>query len=164
MLETFEASLTDTSLTELHAETALVDARIAQLLRSVGEGNSSAAWREAVFAFRGYKRAILKRDKPAADDSLTRLENILEREGETHRAWEEVTGLVSLRRQLSESQTKREVLIGRYIEASKVKILLTALTDAVQVEVRSPATLQAIGLRFEKILSGFDAVTLPPPT
>jgi hypothetical protein len=145
---------------ELGREAALVDARVSQLLRNLNEGDSVAAWNEAVFAFRAYKRNLLKRDRPAADESFARLENILEHESEKHKAWFEVKELIALRRKLSDSQTKREERLLRFVESRKVALLFNALTSAIKLEIHDPQTVERIGKRFQEILSINEAKAL----
>ncbi len=163
LLATFEASLGDKELLELEREVSLVDARVAQLLRNLNDGASVAAWNEAVFSFRAYKRGLLKRDRQASDDAFARLDDILERQSEEYRSWQEVKELVSLRRKLSDSQSKRQERLGRFVETQKITVLLSALTDALRQEIRNPEILRRVGTRFSEILDGYESETLLLP-
>ncbi len=156
LLTTFNESLADVELKELERELALVDARTSQLLQDLNSGKAVPAWEDAVYAWRAYKRAKLKRDKAAADDAAARLDDVLETQSSRERCWGEVKELVALRRKLTDSQTKRDVMTGRFVEATKVAVLVTALVDAVNSEADS-ATARIIGLRFKALLT-----PLPP--
>jgi hypothetical protein len=161
LLATFNESLADVEQKELQRELALVDARTSQLLQDLNSGKPVPLWQDAVFGWRAYKRAKLKRDKPAADDAAARLDDILERQSSSERAWTEVKELVALRRKLTDSQTKRDVVTGRFVEASKVAVLVTALVDAVNSEA-DRQTARLIGARFKELLKPHEA--LPPFT
>ncbi len=163
LLVTFQNSLGDPGLLELQREVSLVDARVSQLLKQVDTEASAADWQKATYALRALKRATLKRDKPAANDAMSKLEEILEVGNSQHGAWNEISSLVTLRRKLSDSQTKREERLGRFIETRRVAVLMSALTDALRSEVRDPNTLRNIGVSFNSIVDAYEAQRLLLP-
>lgn len=144
MRERYEEALVDDDLTELTAEIALLDTRIADLLARVDTGESGAAWAVAGKAYRELRNAMGKIDIPAAQDAMQQLEAALGDGSADYTAWNEIQELVQQRRLLVETQRKVLADAGQMITVEQGMLLVGSLLSIIKARVSDPAVLANI--------------------
>lgn len=151
MLQTYEAALTDPRLLELHAEIALLDSRLAELLGKVDTGESGALWEALGAAYRDLQRA--RNDAKAFAVALTVLGGLITQGAGDAAAWAEIARLVQDRRRLVESERKRQVEMQQMVSIQQGLALVAALADSVKRHVSDPRILGAIQTDLARLLT-----------
>lgn len=141
----YEEAKRDTELLSLRNEAALMDARIADLLKRVDSGESGALWRSVKSAFDDLVVANRKSDTVAATIALKELNECINRGIEDYSAWSEVSKAVENKRRLSESENKRLVQAQQTITIERMMLLITAIASSVNKHVADEAARLAIG-------------------
>lgn len=144
LLATYEAAKRDPELLALRDEVALIDARLADLLKRVETGESGATWRAVRGAYGAFEEATVKKDTDAARGALTSLKSLIVRGAADEAAWSDVRTCLEQRRRLVESERKRLVEMQQMVGADEAALLVRTLTEAVREHVRDPAALRAI--------------------
>ena len=143
-MERYQESLHDPELLNLRDDIALLDARIAELLLRVDQGESGAAWKRLTTTWRDLESAHTKHDTSGTAGALTTLGAIIRGGSSDTDAWAEVVTLVEQRRRLVEAEAKRLQAMQQMISIQDAMVFVTAVQDAVKRHVRDPAALQAI--------------------
>lgn len=148
--ETYEAALSDENLVELRADIALMDARLADVLKRVDSGEAGSIWAELREAQREADKA---KDTEELRFALARMrELIMKGYGDTA-AWTEVRSIIEQRRKLSESERKREVELRQVIPADQAMALMTAVIESVQRNVTDKVALARISRDVSAVLN-----------
>ena len=144
MQERYEQSRTDSELLALREDIALVDGRLADLLKRVDHGEAGAAWKEARAAFLELSIAMSTSDGAKLIKASKELEQVIGRGLSDYMAWDEISRLLEQRRKLSESERKRLVDMQNMITSEQAMLLMRAMLDSVKRNVIDVPTLTAI--------------------
>ena len=157
MLDGVENGVNDPRLTELRYEIAIVQERIADLLRRVDNGESGHLWIELQRTYQELRSARRSGDEAMQDQSFQALGTLIERGKSDYQAWEEISKQLDRKQRLSESERKREIEANQLAPADQTLMLIQNLVRAVMECVIDTQTRAAIQSRFNTILAtGFD--------
>lgn len=162
LMADYQASLADSDKLVLNKEIALIDARMADLLRRVDSGESGQLWALLRQTWREYEAARKANDTIGLVQAITTLGEIITRGHHDAMAWTEVTGLVERRRKLVESERKRLVEAQQVVAVEQAAALLGLMVDAVQRHVRDDAILGAIVDEYARLVGRPVPVEAPP--
>lgn len=151
LLETYEQSLSDPELLTLRHETALVDARLDDLLSRVDEGEALTAWENARQKNTEIQKAVYDENYGRLMVLSAELENIVGSGMTDYAAWEQIRVLIEQRRKLVESEQKRLVAAQQMITTSEAMTLVVALIDIVKRHVIDHDKLAAISADVAKL-------------
>lgn len=144
LLADYQATLADPERLTLTAELAIVDARLADVLRRVDAGESGRLWRLLRQSWRDFEAARDAGDGAAAAQALSAHGQLLARGHGDWAAWQDALLLIGQRKSLAESERKRAVEAQQVIGVEVAMGLLAQLVDAVTRHVREDAVLRAI--------------------
>ncbi len=141
LLERYQEAQDDTELLALREEIALVDARLADLLGRVDTGESGAIWRKAQQLWTAYRKA---EGTDEAHDILMELGATIGEGVADYAAWDEVNAQLGRRRQLVESERKRQIELRQVITVENAMILIARIGESIKRHVHDRAALAAI--------------------
>lgn len=144
MLATFDAAQADPDLLALHAEIALVDARIADVLGRVDTGESGRIWQDLKATFKELQEANRVRDTATAGARLNDIGSLITRGHLDYAAWSDVRTLIEQRRKLVESERKRLTDMQQMMTSEQAMLLIARLYDSVTQHVSDRTILAAI--------------------
>lgn len=153
LMERYQEASQDSELLALREDIALLDTRLADLLKRVDSGEAGAAWKEARAAYKKLSVAIRDGDKTGLLESMADLETVIGRGWSDYMAWSEIQNILDQRRRLVESEQKRLVQGQMVITGEQAMILATALLDSVRRNVSDFATLNAIQNEFVQLVN-----------
>ena len=148
----YQASQTDPDLLNLNAEIALMDARLADLLRRVDTGESGQLWRDLKATYAAMEAAQRAKDFPEVARLLSELGALIRHGHSDYAAWADVRTLVDQRRRLVEAEGKRRAAMQQMIDTSEAMTLIAALTDSVRRHVSDRAALAGIAADFARLI------------
>jgi hypothetical protein len=168
MARHFEQAMTDPNFLDNKLQIALVTSRMADLLQMAadGEGASTQGWQEAQALCRaGNLSLMLARELEQAGKSAeaagsrTEFERtfqalcaLIQDSDQEALMISEALRLGETRRKLVDSEVKLLVQQGQMIQVAKVAVLIDALNQAIKDNVRDPFILEAIAVRFRRLL------------
>jgi hypothetical protein len=138
----YEEAADDPTLLQLGHDVALVDARLADLLNRVDNGESGQLWKKVDEAFTQYRR--LKGDTRKGPEAFTILSDTIEAGVSDYAAWSEISSLLEQRRKLVESERKRLVEMQQMLTIQQAMTLIGSLTGIIRRHVTDRNALAAI--------------------
>lgn len=119
------AALADPDRADLTHEIALVDMRIGDLVESWQSGDIGAAMLEAQAEFRLFAKAIADDDQKEFQKRYSALGKVIDRGAimATSQTWERLHTMIELRRKLTETQNKKDQLLGFTLEDANMLIV-----------------------------------------
>ncbi len=144
LLADYQASLDDPDRLVLNAEIAVIDGRIADVLKRVDTGESGAIWSQIRQAWSEFEDADAAGDMESRARAQRQLASLIVRGANDWAAWADVLGLIERRRKLVESERKRLVEAQQMIHVEQAMGLLGLMVDAVRRHVDDDLTLRAI--------------------
>lgn len=157
--------MADPDRLSMEQELALLDARIAQLVATVGTAESPATWAALQQAMADFDQAQ-GQGKPGVAKMHAALAEVrrLATEGAGEAAaWREIADLINRRRVLVESEERRALAMGRAIPADIVLNMLASISSLVVTEVPDPAARRRIHERILAIGHGHKLQTTALP-
>lgn len=152
LADRFETALRDPHLTSLQSELALMDARLGEVLAKLPEGEDDSAW--AVFG------TLLDQlgtavDSENLDDArfyLERLQEVVANAKAEQQVWLDVNVIISQRRQLADTERKREELLATTMTARQAAAFVTAVKQAIVDTVEDVHVRRKLGTRLQQLL------------
>lgn len=144
MQESYQAAANDPELLNQSAEIALVDARIADVMKRVDTGETGATWKLVKSSFAQLKKSMSEGDHDGVAEALNTLNKAINKGSSDYAAWSEIVNLVERRRKIVESERKRLVEMNQYITAQQGMTLVAALVDSCRRHITDHSQLQAI--------------------
>lgn len=144
LTERYAEAVNDPELLALREDVALIDARLADLLRRVDSGESGQLWKDVRQAYQSFIKARRRGDDEAAAAAFDELGELIERGASDHAAWSEIAALLEQRRRLVESERRRLVEMQQVITAEQAMVLIAAVVDVVRKHVSDRHILSAI--------------------
>jgi hypothetical protein len=147
------AALADPELASLGGELALLETRIGELLRRLGEA-PAPPWSRVLAALAAVRAAD---DPRAALDGLERVVRAGADAAATHAAvWKGLTGLIDLKARVSAAENKRLHDAAGFVKVGDAMAFVTLLLSAAREVVTDPATLRALQQRVVTMLPAED--------
>jgi uncharacterized membrane protein len=151
LLGRYFESLDDEKMLHLHEEIALLDTRLADLLRRVESGESGQAWGRIAEAWEEAAVALVVMDVQGLKQAWGRFGLIIEAGNTDYAGWEEVKDLVERRRKLVESERKRDIEQKQSVRLDQAMVLVQALLSSVKNHA-DPTTFGAISEDFVRLI------------
>ena len=162
LLERYHEAINDPDLLSMRNEIGLLDTRLSQLIKRVGNGESAKAWDGINEAFGALQVAIRLNDAQLLQKSLIQLERLVVRGGSDYAAWHDIDQLLDSRRRLVESEQKYLISQNQVITSEQAMVFVRALTTAVKEHVTDPGVLDAIQREFVRLTAIPDRNQLIP--
>ena len=144
-------SVNDTELLNMRSDIALIDARIEDLLGSTRQVAYVDLIQNLKKCMSALGVAIEKGDATGISSAIGFLEQTIN-DGETDLAtWDQIVGLLEMRRRLAESERKRLVDMNQMVNTEDAMNLVARLLAAVKETVTDRTQLTRIAHEFDKI-------------
>lgn len=153
LLDRYHEAESDPALLSLRAEIALLDGRLADLLKKVDEGEARKTWEQARNINKDIQADMLNEDYGRLMMSCKALDELIGEGLTDHEAWYEIHSILDQRRKLVESERKRLVEADQSIRADKALTLAMALLQSVKENVTDRQTLNNIQTAFNRLIS-----------
>lgn len=144
MMERYEEAVKDPTLLELGHEIALVDARLADLLKRVDNGEPGAAWKALKKSYRELRTAMQKQDSGKTIEALADLDMLINQGYGDYAAWQEIQSVIQQRRALVESERKRQIELEQVMSAEQAMFIVGRLVHILKERVTDRNVLAAI--------------------
>jgi len=158
LLDDYQASLDNPDKLLLDEDIALIESRLADVLRRVDSGESGRIWTELREARRELEAARRIPDKDLRSAAIASAVNVMceliDRGSHDSAAWAEVTGLIERRRKLVESERKRLVEAHKMIAVEQALGMMGMLIESVRRNVKDDDALRAVTADFARLTSG----------
>ncbi len=151
LLADYQASLNNPDKLALNGEIALLDARLADILKRIDAGESGQLWRDLMAAVREYEAAQRARDTAGVAVAVNTIMDLISRGSHDAASWSEVRAVLQERRRLVESERKRLVEAQQVISLDQAMAMMSVLVDSVRTHVRDDATLRAVTAQFARL-------------
>lgn len=145
----YDQSLSDPDLLVMREDIALLDSRLADLLKNVDGGESGSLWKQLRGTWNGFAEARSRTDVNEMTARLSQIEQLIQRGSHESLAWGEIVSLLDNRRKLVESERKRLIDLQLMITSERALLLIGAIEDIVRknVEDRDVMANIARGIR-----------------
>lgn len=158
LIADYQAALIDPDLVALREEMALLQAREAELVRSMSRGEARERWEAAQEAMAAFQSARRSDNVTAMAAALKSLDQVLQDGAADYDAWADLLLTIEQRRKLADTERRRLEAIQDRISADRALLLASALVNAVRRNVTDRRVLAAIELDFQLVLRrGSDA-------
>jgi hypothetical protein len=156
VLQDYNYALNDPALLELRGEMALIEARMSDVLRQLGTGESGQTWRTVQDAMRELLAALQMQppDPNAQALALNTLRTTIDRGAGDYALWNELGDLIDRKRKLVESETRRTIAAKQFVTLDKLGLFVDAFQSAVLAEVQDRGTLARIQRRWDNFFGG----------
>lgn len=152
LLDRYSTSAADPQYRSLRDEIALLDARIEDLLQSLGTGSSPTNWKKLSET---YQRVMASLESRNADDqahAFTDLELLIAHGNADTTNWANIQALIEQRRRLIDCEQRGDLLKQMVIDQKQVLALTDVLLEIVSHHLPDPAAQAAISAEFMQIL------------
>ena len=155
LTERYVKAVKDPRLIELRDDLALMETRLAELLRHVDALATGDLWTAV-----GKKYREVQAAKNAADlrAVLTELGDLIERGRDEHAAWGEIRSTIDQRRRLAESERQRLMEAQQMVTVEQMMSMLALVQDIVMRYVQDRGIRQSIATEFSRLA---EATALP---
>ncbi len=140
----YEEARTNPAILSLQEEIALIDTRISFLLERLETGESDGLWEQLVSAYNLFAEAQVRGDLATMRDAFRDLGDTIQQGSTEREVWSDINGALEQRRRLVESENRREVQAGQYVQIREIMVLLALVVDIVSKHVFDRATINAI--------------------
>lgn len=152
MAENYRTALNDPDLLVMREEVALIDSRLADLLKRVDSGESGRLWLRLQETWATFMKARAANDADGMALALTEHGDILTRGAYDANAWREIGLTIEQRRKVVESERKRLVDLQQMITTEKAMALFTAIASSIREHVKDRNALSAISADLSRLL------------
>ena len=155
LMDDYNAALNDPELGELLSEIALVEARMSEIIRLLGTGESGSGWRAAQTQMTQLIVTLqsAQPDPIAQANALSALRDTIGRGFGDSLLWDELRTLIEAKRRLVETEQRRLIAGKMYLTMDKAGLLIDALIRAVTTHVADRAILAAIQSDWNRVLA-----------
>jgi hypothetical protein len=149
-LDRYQQSANDPDQLALRHDIALLDARLDDLLRRVGTGESGDAWTRLRKVFAEFYKAHEADDDDKMDQKVEALNEIIAEGAGDETNWAEVLSLLEQRHRMVESEQKRQITGKTMLRADDAAAFVDAMIQSVRLHVKDSDALAAIGADFAR--------------
>jgi hypothetical protein len=125
LAERYEQASNDESLLELRDEIALIQARIADMLKNVESGDTQKSWVELQKAYDDFAQANRSNNPELAAKSINKIGRIITKGVSQHQSWRELMSTMNVEKKLIESERKRLQEMKQMMTAEQAMGMLT---------------------------------------
>lgn len=166
-----ERALNDPELTSLAHELALLDARIGEIFQKMPTGESGQAWDDMMVAVNNLDTALQEERLDDAVFWIGQAKKAIRLSKAERDGWNEIYGAISQRRQLADTERKREEMLSGNMTVRQAAVLVTSIQTAILEEVHDPAVRRQLAWRISVLLNANPTLPggpnvgmhLPPP-
>lgn len=151
--ERYHQAANDPELLSCKAELAVLDARLADVMKRVDAGEAGELWPKARTKFKAFREALAANDPAAIKQTLKDLDAALSHGYSDWIAWRELINLIKDREKLAASERKRILETKQYVTLEQHQVMISAVYAAVAQEVPDPAVRRAIGINLARLLN-----------
>ncbi len=162
MLADYKRALNDPDLLAMRADVALVEARLADLLKRVDSGESGALWGKLQATWLGLEKARKEADTANMAALMATLGSLINRGAADRETWGEVVFTLDQKRKLSESERKRLIDLQQMMTSEQAMALLAAVIDVVRTNVTDRTILAAISADIARLVAGSSGGRVEP--
>ena len=152
LLERYREALNDPDLLAMRDEIAVLDARLADLLKRSDSGESAELWKRAQSVFGRFIKANRDGNMNEVAASLSELQKIIERGNDEYAMWRDIRELIEDRRRLVGAERQRLVEMQHLMNADQAMFVASSLAEVVRRHVTDPEILRAISEDLSRIL------------
>ena len=153
MLGDYRRALNDPDLLAMRADVALVEARLADLLKRVDSGESGALWGKLQATWTALEKARKDGDTAAMAALMATLGAFINKGAADRETWGEVVFVLDQKRKLSESERKRIIDLQQMMTSEQAMALLAAVIDVVRTNVTDRTILAAISADIGRLVA-----------
>jgi hypothetical protein len=153
LIERYNESAADNDLLALRDDIALLDARLADIIKRVDSGESGTLWRRLSATCDDLDRARRANDGAAIALAVNEMYAAIRRGIGDYAVWEEISRIVDQRRKLVESERKRLVEMQQLITSDQAMTLLAAVQVSIKTHVDDPVILRKIADDMRRLAS-----------
>ena len=157
----YEQSLADPEMLNLRHEIALIDARMAELLGRLEQGESMDGWAKMGELVARMKSAAMSGDTGTFQAALAEIEKVAEKGMGDYAAWNMILDSMDKRRQLVEAERRRLIAMQASLDVNQALAFAGQLIQIVSRHVADRKTLSAIIQEAERMME-VDAVVKQP--
>ncbi len=150
----FQAALDDPGLIELRSEAALLEARLADLLKRADTGEAGELWQKMSAAATAFTAASRAGQSAEALQAARDMADLAGKGKADWMTWSDVLRTVDALRRVKDSERKRIESAHNVLTADRAMLLVAALTDAVRRHVSDRKTLDLIGREIGRLADG----------
>jgi len=152
LLVRYSFSAMDPQYRSLRSELALLDARIEDLLGSLGTGNSPDSWKKLTQIHGRVVESIENHNPDEQARAFTELELIIAHGNADTTIWANIQALIEQRRRLIDSENRGDSLRRVYVQPEEAAAYTELLLQIVRHHIPDPATCEAINTEFTQVL------------
>lgn len=145
-------SLDDPELISLGAEIALLDARIGEIFQKIPAGESGQAWDDMSNAIANLKTCLQEERYDDAFYWVGQAQKAVRKSRAERENWAEIYSVIGQRRQLADTERKREEMLSGTMTVRQAATLVTTLQTIILEEVHDADTRKRIGFRLRMLL------------
>jgi hypothetical protein len=149
----FELAHEDPELLSTRNSSAIVQARIDELLERVYSGESGFAWKQLGKLWADFRRFRAAGNVPKMQETLELIDEPMRLGLADHAAWEELGFQLDRHARLADQEQKRLDKIQATMTVEEAMGLLGTVLDVLRRHVADEATLDAIGAELEQLVS-----------
>jgi hypothetical protein len=153
LIERYNESKSDKELLAMVEEIALIDARLADMLIRVEQGEPGELWEKLGDGWQALDQAMQSGDGIATMSAMRALETAIKRGASDWAAWAEISRLIEQRRKTSESEQKRLVAMQQMITSEQLLVLLGAISDTIRRHIHDRDILASISTDIGRLVS-----------
>lgn len=153
LVERYEEAATDPELLAMRDDVALLDTRLADMLKRVESGESGKVWELLGSAYASLQVARNNGDGEGFAIALSEIGDAIRRGRGDYAAWSEILEILESRRRLVESERKRLVEMQQMITAERAVILITAIVEVIRQYVTDRETRNAISAAIGELVT-----------
>lgn len=153
LLETYQQSIDDPELLNMRADIALIDSRLAELLKRADTGEAGTLWEQMSKTAVKLLAAFDAEDMSTLRAGLADLGKLAVDGVADYEVWSEIQSLVEQRRKVVEAEQKRLVTMQQMVTAEQAMSLVAGLLNAVKQHVSDRNTLTAIQAEFIRLVN-----------
>jgi hypothetical protein len=154
----YQQALGDEKLLELRDEIALLEARIAELLKRVDTGESGATWRLIRTTYNNLRKAASANDQQKFAEELNELGRLITKGHSDYTTWDDIFKSVTVKRKLAESERKHLVETKQMMTAEEAYATLSFVVSVIKEEVSDQQALARISQKISAYVAGKNRV------
>jgi hypothetical protein len=134
----YAAALNDADRVDMMDELALIDARAAQVLEQIRDGNTAASWARMRQEFAEFDGHLGRGNTQAAQAHLQAMRTLLAEGTDVHEQWQEVYDLIDRRRKVALAVMRRQKDEQQMVPVQEVMAMIAVLAERVHHVVSDP--------------------------
>lgn len=154
LVQAYERAENDPDLMSMRSEVALIQMRIAELVRSLGTGENGSLWQDTQESYAAFKHAMSIRDDAAAGEALERMGTLIERGMGTWETWQELQRTIDLKTQVAAREWKRMVDLRQTLTVEDAYFIINSIALSVTRHVKDETAKQNLAADMQLVLHG----------